>query len=108
MGVRGLNPKIEEQRFAEYGEMTAKNASIPSRNKKRRIDLKEQRDKQTDRQTESATENKTPRLWRRDQQRERERARRLIRRLQMVVNKTERLTMRAPVNIPAIGRLLCE
>jgi len=35
-----------------HGEMTAKNGSIPSKNKKRKIDLKEERDRQTDGQTD--------------------------------------------------------
>jgi len=45
--------------------MTAKNGSIPSRNldsiekQKRRIDLKEQRDRQTDGQTDRQTESTT-------------------------------------------------
>ena len=58
LGVRGPKSKIEK-RFVEchMKRWWPKNGSVPSRNKKRRIDLKEQRDRQTDRQTESTTTN---------------------------------------------------
>ena len=46
------------------GETTTINGSIPSRNKKRRIDLKEQRDKQTDigLHTDRHTDGRTDRV----------------------------------------------
>jgi len=63
LGVRGPKSKIEEQRFVErvMEKCRPKNGSIPSRNKKRRINLKFVTDRQTDRrryrQTESTTKN---------------------------------------------------
>jgi len=59
-GVRGLNQKSKKFRRVPHRELTAKDGSIPSRNKKRKSNLKE-RDKETDgrkdRRTESTTRN---------------------------------------------------
>jgi len=59
LGVRGPKSKIEKQPFVgcHMERWQPKNGSIPSRNKKKRINLKEQHDKQTDAQTESTTKN---------------------------------------------------
>jgi len=57
--LRGPKSKIEEKCFVEchMDNGQPKNGSIPSRNLKRRTDLKQQRDRQTDIQTESTTKN---------------------------------------------------
>ena len=50
------NIVFEEQRFVE-GYRWPKNGSVPSRNKKRRRNLKFVTDRQTDRQTEAIVDN---------------------------------------------------
>jgi len=57
LGVRGLNQKSKKNSFCReaHGEMTAKNGSNPSRNKKRRINLKE-RGRHPDRGTSGQTD----------------------------------------------------
>jgi len=68
LGFRGPKSKIEEKQFCRVprGELTAKNGSIPSTNKKRRSNLKEHRDRQryihTDIQTDRVNVKKNNRL----------------------------------------------
>ena len=59
LDLAGLNKKSKNNvLYRGHGELTAKNGSIPSRNKKRRSNLKFVRDKQTDRQTDKVNDKK--------------------------------------------------
>ena len=61
MGVRGPKSKIEECFVlctVPHGEMTAKKWLDSIEKQKRRIDLKDQRDKETDRRTDRVSDKK--------------------------------------------------